>query len=86
MTKHTYAGNRTLMKRCRDKLVGCQNTVLQQEHIEQSRFAAAAGVEGGSGMVAGAEESGQCSSTLCLDGFVDCMRISACPDKGPSAR
>jgi cysteine-rich repeat protein len=72
--------NRTAMKRCREEFAGCQNTVSQQQQLLQqgSVAASAALLPNSAGIGAGGE--GGCSAASCLQRFVRCMRITACPD------
>ena len=67
--------NRTEMKRCREEYAGCQNTVSQQR---TNLLTSTAGLEGAPGSSANA--GGECSTASCLQGFVRCMRVTACPD------
>ena len=70
--------NRTEMKRCREEYAGCQNTISQQQHQRANLLTSTAGLEGAPG--SSANVGGECSTASCLQGFVRCMRVTACPD------
>jgi len=67
--------NQTLIKQCQRDLAACQNTAAQLEADHLVQAAAAAEIP--------ASEAPQCNSgkSSCLDGFVQCMRVTACPAK-----